>query len=235
MFQYTHELVINSVTMEDGTSRFEVLDGSTIPGKKNPTTSKALLIKRGGEYQADNIVDTVYKTPGNAGVLAGVQFAASDIVPTDDETGKKVAGTYNLELFVKLLDPHALFEYGYPNYQMFGKPIIVGFDVAEDDEDADVAKKVYDALTLAVPVTDKWLKIGATLPQSNATAGVVAFEDESTTIALRATHFGMDFSKLLVQFYDKTACDSCVGEYLAAEEVVPTKKIERVEPFATGQ
>ena len=235
MFQYTHELVINSATMEDGTSRFEVLDGSTIPGKNNPSTSKALVIKRGGEYQADNIVGAVYKTPGNRGVLAGVQFNASDIVPTDSESNKKTAGTYNLEIFVKLLDPHALFEYGYPNYQMFGKPIMVGFDVAEDDTDVKIAKKIYDALMLAVPVTDKWLKIGAELPQDETVAGVVAFEDDSETIALRATHFGMDFAKLLVQFYDKTACDSCVGEYLEATKVDPDATIERVEPFATGQ
>ena len=232
MFQYTHELVINSLQMEDGSSRLGVLDFSTIPGKKQE--GKALLIKRGGEYQVKNM-SSVYKTAGNRGTFAGVQFKASDIVPTDEESGEKMEGTYNLQIFVKLLDPHALFEYGYPNYQMFGKPVMVGFDVKKDDSDADIAKKIYDALMLAVPVSDKWLKIGASLPEDAAAPGVLPFEEGSTTIALRATHFGMDFAKLMVQYYDKTMCDSCIGEYLEAEAIDPEKKIERVEPFATGQ
>jgi hypothetical protein len=148
-------------------------------------------------------------------------------------------GTYQLSIFVKLLDPHALYEFGYPNYQTFGRHLLVGFDVVATDAAKDIAKKIYEALELAV-VKDEFLVGG--LDETDEDNPVVGpLEDNATVVAIRANHYGLRFEAAGIALYDETTCDSCIGEYLPtvdlfegddpAAEVV----VEGVEPFATGQ
>jgi len=108
MFQYTHELIFNSLTMPDGSKRL-VRNG----GEKGPLT-----IKRGGEYWKAFIQNqTVYKTNGHVGKYEILEIDVTKLAAIfPGENGAVMnPGTYQLNMFVKLLDPHALYEFGYPN------------------------------------------------------------------------------------------------------------------------
>lgn len=109
MFQYTHELIFNSLTMPDGTKRLVRNGGSSGP----------LTIKRGGEYWKNFVqMQTVYKTVGNVGkneILKIDVEKFADLFQDNDEATFMAPGTYQLNMFVKLLDPNALYEFGYPN------------------------------------------------------------------------------------------------------------------------
>lgn len=234
MFQYTHEVIFNSLTMPDGSNRLVRNGGDTGP----------LTIKRGGEYWKAFIKDsTVYKTAGHVGAyeLFTIDVSAfGDVFP--GENGAFMApGTYQLNMFVKLLDPHALYEFGYPNYKMFGRQILIGFDVESSDEAADVALKVYQSLEMAVR-KEEFLVGG--LGDNSGTAIVVPFEDEDTVVAMRANHYALRLDSVGLAVYDETTCDSCVGEYLDMVDIWKNNNASfnavdvvtpGVEPFATGQ
>jgi len=220
--------------MKDGSKRLVRNGGSTGP----------LTVKRGGEYWKAFIQDQrVYKTAGHVGTYEVLKINVAkfgDIFP-GQEGAFMVPGTYQLNLFVKLLDPHALYEFGYPNYNTFGRQILVGFDVLPTDEAADVAAKVYEALDLAIRREE--MIVGGLDESNNATA-IVPFEEDATVVALQAGHYALRFEAVGLALYDETTCDSCVGEYLptidifknangsinAASVVTPG-----VEPFATGE
>lgn len=236
MFQYTHEVIFNSLTMPDGSDRLVRNGGSTGP----------LTIKRGGEYWKAFVQNqTVYKTPGHVGTYEllkiDVEKFAAAFPPRQDETSFMTAGVYQLSLFVKLLDPHALYEFGYPNYKTFGRHILVGFDVEAGDTAADVAAKVYESLDLAIRREE--LLVGG-LDDSGESPIVAEFEEEATVVALRANHYALRFDTVGLALYDETTCDSCIGEYLPTIDIFTNKDeelnaaevvTEGVEPFATGQ
>ena len=234
MFQYTHEVIFNSLTMPDGSKRLVRNGGSTGP----------LTVKRGGEYWKAFIQDQkVYKTPGHVGEYELLKLDVSkfgDIFPGQDGAFMN-PGTYQLNIFVKLLDPHALYEFGYPNYNTFGRHILVGFDVAPSDEAADVATKIYESLDLAIR-REEFLVGG--LDESSEPATVKEFEEGSTVVALRANHYALRFDTVGIAMYDETTCDSCIGEYLPTLDIFTNKDasknaasivVEGVEPFATGE
>lgn len=234
MFQYTHEVIFNSLTMPDGSKRLVRNGGSTGP----------LTIKRGGEYWKAFIQDQkVYKTEGHVGVFELLKIDVEklgDVFP--GEGGAFMApGVYQLNVFVKLLDPHALYEFGYPNYKMFGRHILIGFDVEAGDEAADVALKIFESLDLAIRREE--ILVGG-LDESGESPIVAEFEEGSTVVALRANHYALRFDTVGVAAYDETTCDSCIGEYLDAIDILNNKKEELnaaeivtdgVEPFATGE
>jgi hypothetical protein len=236
MFQYTHEVIFNSLTMQDGSKRLVRNGGSTGP----------LTIKRGGEYWKAFIQDQkVYKTPGHVGVYEllkiDVEKFADVFPPREDETSFMGVGTYQLSMFVKLLDPHALYEFGYPNYKSFGRHILVGFDVLPGEQAADVALKVYESLDLAIRREE--LLVGG-LEGEGDDALVAEFKEGDTVVALRANHYALRFDSVGLARYDETVCDSCIGEYLPAIDIFKNKneemnaaevEIDGVEPFATGE
>ena len=236
MFQYTHEVIFNSLTMKDGSKRLVRNGGSTGP----------LTVKRGGEYWKAFIQDQkVYKTPGHVGeyelLKIDVEKFADIFPPRQDETSFMTVGTYQLSMFVKLLDPHALYEFGYPNYKTFGRHILVGFDVEPGDQAKDVALKLYEALDLAIRREE--MLVGG-LDESGDSPIVGEFEEDATVIALRANHYALRFDTVGLALYDETTCDSCIGEYLPTVDIFTNKdenKIaaevitEGVEPFATGE
>lgn len=230
MFQYTHEVIFNSLKMKDGSDRL-VRDG----GQTGPLT-----IKRGGEYWGAFIQDgKVYKTEGNEGVYELLKIDVEEfgnVFP--GENGAFMApGTYQLNMFVKLLDPHALYEFGYPNYRDFGRHILIGFDVAASDTAADVALKLYESLDMAVR-KEEFLVGG--LDSSDAENPIVGpFENNATVIAIRANHYALRFNAVSLAAYDETTCDSCLGEYLDPVDLFDEEAAEvvvaGVEPFATGE
>ena len=230
MFQYTHEVIFNSLTMSDGSARLLQNNG------KGP-----LIVKRGGEYWKAFIQDgKVYKTAGYEGVYELLKIDVEKLAALFPGTNgaTMTPGTYQLSIFAKLLDPHALYEFGYPNYKTFGRHILVGFDVEATDDEAKIAAKIYEALDLAVN-REEFLVGG--LDESGETPVVGAFEDDATVIAMRANHYALRFDSIGVSLYDETTCDSCVGEYLPTVDLFagddPAAEIvtEGKEPFATGQ
>ena len=234
MFQYTHEVIFNSLTMKDGSSRI---------ARSKEDNKGSLIIKRGGEYWKNFIQDQkVYKTVGNVGTYELLKIDVSKFAtvfpPREDETSFMTVGTYQLSLFVKLLDPHALYEFGYPNYKSFGRHILVGFDVLPGETAATVAAKVYESLALAIRKEE--LLVGA-LDGENVKEFVAGTD---TVVAIRANHYALRFDTVGLALYDETVCDSCVGEYLPTIDIFTNsddaKKAAEVvtagvEPFATGE
>lgn len=234
MFQYTHEVIFNSLTMPDGSKRLVRNGGSTGP----------LTIKRGGEYWNAFIQDKkVYKTEGHVGVYELLKIDASvlgQIFPGENGAFM-IPGTYQLSIFAKLLDPHALYEFGYPNYKTFGRHLLIGFDVTPTDTAKEVAAKIYESLDMAVR-KEEFLVGG--LDDSGETPIVGEFQENATVVAMRANHYALRFDSVGIALYDETTCDSCIGEYLPTIDIFKNANASRnaasvvtpgVEPFATGQ
>lgn len=234
MFQYTHEVIFNSLTMKDGSDRIV---------RSKEDNKGSLIIKRGGEYWKNFIQDQkVYKTQGHVGTYELLSINVEDFANVfpkrEDETSFMAAGTYQLSIFVKLLDPHALYEFGYPNYKSFGRHILVGFDVLPGEDEEAVAAKVHESLALAIRKEE--FLVGAL----DDTA-VKPFEDGTdTVVAIRANHYALRFDSVGLALYDETVCDSCVGEYLPTIDIFTNKDETKiaaevvtpgVEPFATGE
>ena len=183
MFQYTHELVLNSFD-----SNSFVWD----------STNKVLTIKRGGEYkQAFVQGGVIYKTAPVSGVLDKWTL---DVSKLNLEAGKN----YALNLFVKLVDPHALFEYGYPNYNTFGKQILVDF------------------VATGTAATDAATILDSILPQ-NMEKDLTFVHDagsSSADVVLEVGHYGLRIDSMALAEYDPTTCDSCIGEYLAPKGII---------------
>jgi hypothetical protein len=221
--------------MDDGTSRL------VVPASVGDAP---LIIKRGGEYWGNFVQDKkVYKTVGNEGVYEILKLdveGLSEVFPASNG-GFMAPGTYQMNLFVKLLDPHALYEFGYPLYKNFGRHILIGFDVTSSDTAATVAAKIYESLEMAVRKEE--FALGTLEEGAEVLSDFVT--DESTVVAMRAKHYALRFDSLGIAVYDEVgACSSCVGEYLdtlsildRAEdaETPATIAVEGVQPFATGQ
>jgi hypothetical protein len=221
--------------MDDGTSRL------VVPANVGDAP---LIIKRGGEYWGKFVQDQkVYKTVGNEGVYEILKLdveGLADLFPVaDGESGFMAPGTYQMNLFVKLLDPHALYEFGYPLYKNFGRHILIGFDVVSSDTAATVAAKIYESLEMAVRKEE--FTLGALEEGAEVLSEFEA--GESTVIGMRAKHYALRFDSLGIAVYDETTCDSCVGEYLDTVSILDraedaetpaTIAVEGVEPFATG-
>ena len=127
MFQYTKENILNSIP------------NFTNDGKK-------IMIEGLGEYVIANIVDkAVYVTKGEPGNPGSVVLDASKIAE---------AGEYILTF--RVITPNQyLAEYAAPNWQVFGKPIIVGFNASE----ASDVEALYNAIVLALPEGNKFIKV----------------------------------------------------------------------------
>lgn len=150
MFQYTKENILNKV--EAGT--FDVVDGK-------------LIVDSLGEYVLANIVDQkIYKTNGNPGQKAVRKY----------NLGALSAGKEYILSFRVITPDQYLAEYASPNWQVFGKPIIVGFNYSNA---ANLAK----AIELAIPEGNKFFSASV----------------DGSTLTLNATSFYMDFDKVALE------------------------------------
>lgn len=221
MFQYTHELVLNKLNTEI-TKRLE----------DNGVKTNKITIERGGEYYVPFIQGgVIWKTEAVEGKLDKITLDVSKLNITN---GKN----YALNMFVKLVDPHALFEYGYPNYNTFGKQVLIDFLCVGDAE--------KDAQTILESILPVVMENDLTFVKGDV---------DGTKVILEVGHTGLRFDSLAIAEYDPTTCDSCIGEYMAPIAILDRsdwkdgekansnsflgEAIEHtvvgVDPFATGE
>lgn len=199
MFQYTHEVIINSLT-RDGLNIFQPSAGM-------------LQIIRSGLYKFEHIVDgKIYKTAGHEGKVSSLSLDFTDTsLFTED-------GTYRLTIFTKMPNKF-LGEYANANWYEFGRPIMVEFECIGTMTAEVLMNKVANALKLALPENNQWLKITTS---------------ESSKVTVQTKDPYMIFSGITLEYYEPTACDSCVG-YYEKKDMSSISKVENgYEPFATS-
>lgn len=204
MFDYTHEVIINSnVGTLEGNKRIGTYDDEAL-GVKH------LVIERAGDYRSDLIFPrgegVVFKTPGYDGVLATLTVTAPGSLAAGD--------VYQFSVFVKLLDPAAISEYAYPNWAAFGKPLVVGFTHKSDGVFAD---ELLAALKDAIPYNNKFITVAKS----------------GTSVVLTASMFGMEFEGAKLEKLVEGTCDGCQFdsyELVADDYTVTNTTI----PFGTG-
>lgn len=212
MFQYTHELVLNSIN-------------SAIT-KKNSDDS--ITIERGGEYKKEFVQGGIIWQTNP--VSAALDKWTLDVSKLNLTSGKN----YALNLFVKLVDPHALFEYGYPNYNTFGKQVLLDFEAS------------------GTAATDAQMIVDSILPQvMENDLSFLKASVSTNSVVLEVGHTGLRIDSVALAEYDPTTCDSCIGEYLAPHVILDHGSIistwgtgaqaaiahttTGVDPFATGE
>lgn len=182
MFNYTHEVIINSnVGTLTGGHRIGTYDDEALDVKH-------LVIERGGDYRSDLIFPrgegVVFKTPSVAGTLGSVSISAPTVT---------VGDIIQFSVFVKLLDPAAIAEYAYPNWASFGKPIVVQFEHKTGGVFAD---ELVAAIKEAIPYNNKF---------------ITAVKSGTNTV-LTASMYGMEFANAKVEKLLDGSCDGCTFE-----------------------
>ena len=211
MFQYYKDVILNSV------EGIKVINAYTEMGEE----TKALLIPRNGEYVKERI-QPVYKAEYIEPKAMSIVFDGEKIAEAlKDSEGKVIMGTYQLSIDLKIRK--TLAEFATANYAPFGRPVLVGFNIPVNAEAADIIKAMHEGLKLAFEGNEHML--------------VPAIEEGATSFELVAADPYMYVLEngILVERYDPTLCDSCLGEYVKVdlgEGVVVNKN---VEPFATGE
>lgn len=205
MFQYTHELVLNSINEE--ITKF---------------ANGKLTVERGGEYVPAYVQGgVIFQTNAVEGALDKITIKVGSL-------NLQAGHRYALNMFVKLVDPHALFEYGYPNYNSFGKQVLLDFESVSAAVDAQT---ILDSILPQIMENDL-----------SFVKGSVSGSD----VVLEVGHTGLRFDSLAYAEYDTTACDSCIGEYLDPKPLLDRMDwenadaavehtVEGVDPFGTGQ
>lgn len=199
MFQYTKDTILHGVAAKVKA----VAAANPYTGAAN---AKKLTIQRVGEYFSDCVVGKkVYVTEGHKGA-PGVMTINTDKITE--------AGEYLLTF--RVITPNSFIaEYASPNWQVFGKPMIVGFEVTDT---AKVAEVIEKAINLAIPEGNTFVKV----------------EKSAKTVTVTGTTDFMTFDKVYLGKKVALACpaDSCDVEYEEIADVATVTK--NVEPFATA-
>lgn len=213
MFKYTKEVIINSPKNGEGTTMFpDAGDGR-------------IRVYRAGDYDPAKIVDKkIYKTVGKPAVVATLKLECKDLIKSNDVDGVKSyeIGLYQLSINVKM-DGKFLGEFAYPNYAAFRKPVMVGFEVdaalAADGE--KLATKLEELFNMAIPYNNQFVKVTR----------------DGSALNFVASDPYMFFPKeeVLLERYDPTMCDSCLGEYMVRDIEANVTNTTNVKPFATGE
>ncbi len=232
MFQYTHEMILNSLVAEDGTDKARVV---VLPASASSVSTnhlklrddmelvkdeKAVSIQRFGEYKVRNILgQKVFKTPGVRGKKSVMTIDCDGLI-AKDEAGVYEAGLYNFTFSIKM--PNRFYgEYAHPAFLGFFKPVMIGFEVtasvAADGE--KLANLLANDLKLVIPENNKFLLVKV---------------DGSKVVLTIPDVYG-HFGEYRFERYDSTLCDSCLGDYFKKEVDDKITVEDGVEPFATGQ
>ena len=176
MFNYIKDVIINDVTNN------VVKD----------TTTNTLVVKRGGNYKFDNIIDKkVFKTVGVAGTCATVTIPFNATTSTYDY--------YQYAIFVST-PGQQLSDYAFANWHEFGKPILVESAAATVNDLAETFKLMLqpdnELYTVSVSSSnvvltfkDSWVKCDeATIYKHNATTNKME-DGASTTITANTPEF----------------------------------------------
>lgn len=219
MFDYIHDVILNITSAEDLKDKVKV---SGEAGKK------VITFKRNGEYKL-NSVQNVVLTKGTPGVKEALTLHCDGLIKSEnvsDGQGGTVkvyeTGLYQLALYVKM--PNRFYgEFANANWYAFGKPIIIGFEVTEEmaESGAVLAKKLERLFNLAVPESNRFVSV----------------EVKGTDLVVTVREEYMHFGDIILEKYDPTVCDSCLGEYRERELVKDTNyEIKKgVEPFGTAE
>ena len=228
MFDYIHDVILNITSAED------LKDKVFVDSKK-----KVITFKRNGEYKL-NSVQNVVLTKGTPGVKETLTLHCNGLIKSEnvsDGQGGTVkvyeTGLYQLALYVKM--PNRFYgEFANANWYAFGKPIIIGFEVTEEmaESGAVLAKKLERLFNLAVPESNRFVSVKV---------------DKNTDLVVTVREEYMHFGDIILEKYDPTVCDSCLGEYKERELVKDEVKeghddvkhnykiTPGVEPFGTAE
>ena len=218
MFDYIHDVILNITSAED------LKDKVFVDSKK-----KVITFKRNGEYKL-NSVQNVVLTKGTPGVKEALTLHCDGLIKSEnvsDGQGGTVkvyeTGLYQLALYVKM--PNRFYgEFANANWYAFGKPIIIGFEVTEEmaESGAVLAKKLERLFNLAVPESNRFVSVKV---------------DKNTDLVVTVREEYMHFGDIILEKYDPTVCDSCLGEYRERDLVKGTNyEIKKgVEPFGTAE
>ena len=220
MFDYIHDVILNITSAEDLKDKVKV---SGEAGKK------VITFKRNGEYKL-NSVQNVVLTKGTPGVKETLTLHCDGLIKSEDVPDGKggtvkvyETGLYQLALYVKM--PNRFYgEFANANWYAFGKPIMIGFEVTEEmaESGAVLAKKLERLFNLAVPESNRFVSVKV---------------DKNTDLVVTVREEYMHFGDIILEKYDPTVCDSCLGEYMERELVKGTNyEIKKgVEPFGTAE
>ena len=220
MFDYIHDVILNITSAED------LKDKVKVSGEKG---KKVITFKRNGEYKLDSVQNVVL-TKGTFGVKETLTLHCDGLIKSEDVPDGKggtvkvyETGLYQLALYVKM--PNRFYgEFANANWYAFGKPIMIGFEVTEEmaESGAVLAKKLERLFNLAVPESNRFVSVKI---------------DKNTDLVVTVREEYMHFGDIVLEKYDPTVCDSCLGEYMERELVKGTNyEIKKgVEPFGTAE
>ena len=220
MFDYIHDVILNITSAEDLQDKVKVT--SAKDGKK------VITFKRNGEYKI-NSVQNVVLTKGTLGKKEALTLHCDGLIKSEDVPDGKggtvkvyETGLYQLALYVKM--PNRFYgEFANANWYAFGKPIIIGFDVTEEmaESGAVFAKKLERLFNLAVPESNRFVSVKV----------------DNTDLVITVREEYMHFGDIILEKYDPTVCDSCLGEYVERALVKGTNYeiTKGVEPFGTAE
>lgn len=219
MFDYIHDVILNITSAED------LKDKVKVSGEEG---KKVITFKRNGEYKL-NSVQNVVLTKGTPGVKEALTLHCDGLIKSEDVPDGKggtvkvyETGLYQLALYVKM--PNRFYgEFANANWYAFGKPIMIGFEVTEEmaKSGAVLANKLERLFNLAVPESNRFVSV----------------EVKGTDLVVTVREEYMHFGDIILEKYDPTVCDSCLGEYMERELVKGTNyEIKKgVEPFGTAE
>lgn len=219
MFDYIHDVILNITSAED------LQDKVKVSGESN---KKVITFKRNGEYKL-NSVQNVVLTKGTHGKKEALTLHCDGLIKSEDVPDGKggtvkvyETGLYQLALYVKM--PNRFYgEFANANWYAFGKPVIIGFEVTEEmaKSGAVLAKKLERLFNLAVPESNRFVSV----------------EVKGTDLVVTVREEYMHFGDIILEKYDPTVCDSCLGEYVERELVKDTNYeiTKGVEPFGTAE
>lgn len=230
MFDYIHDVILNITSAEDLQDKVKVT--SAKDGKK------VIIFKRNGEYKI-NSVQNVVLTKGTLGKKEALTLHCDGLIKSEDVPDGKggtvkvyETGLYQLALYVKM--PNRFYgEFANANWYAFGKPIMIGFEVTEEmaESGAVLAKKLERLFNLAVPESNRFVSVKV----------------DNTDLVITVREEYMHFGDIILEKYDPTVCDSCLGEYVERELVKDEVKegeadvkhnykiTPGVEPFGTAE
>ena len=218
MFDYIHDVILNITSAED------LKDKVFVDSKK-----KVITFKRNGEYKL-NSVQNVVLTEGTLGKKEALTLHCDGLIKSEDVPDGKggtvkvyETGLYQLALYVKM--PNRFYgEFANANWYAFGKPIMIGFEVTEEmaESGAVLAQKLERLFNLAVPESNRFVSVKV---------------DKNTDLVVTVREEYMHFGDIILEKYDPTVCDSCLGEYVERELVKGTNYeiTKGVEPFGTAE
>ena len=221
MFDYIHDVILNITSAEDLQDKVKVT--SAKDGKK------VITFKRNGEYKI-NSVQNVVLTKGTLGKKEALTLHCDGLIKSEDVPDGKggtvkvyETGLYQLALYVKM--PNRFYgEFANANWYAFGKPVMIGFEVTEEmaESGAVLAKKLERLFNLAVPESNRFVSVKV---------------DKNTDLVVTVGEKYMHFGDIVLEKYDPTVCDSCLGEYVERELVKGTNYeiTKGVEPFGTAE